>query len=262
MITYKFLAKQVLNYGTIRPNRTGISTISLFGTSLRHDMAEGLPVLTTKKINLKACIHELLWFLRGDTNIKYLNDNGVHIWDPWADKNGNLGPIYGKQWRNSGQKRIDQVKYVINEILHNPWSRRIVLDAWSPSELDDMALPPCHILYQFQANPETNKLSLAVYMRSADIFLGVPFDIAEGGMLLSLIAKITCYTPDKLIYFFGDTHVYSNHINQLETQLARPCFELPKLELPEKGFIDDYTFEDFKIIDYKHHGALKGDIAV
>ena len=262
MISYKNLVSKVLKEGAFSNNRTGIPTISLHGMYLKHDMSLGLPILTTKEINIKACIHELLWFLRGDTNIKYLNDNGVHIWDAWADKNGNLGPIYGKQWRSSGPNNVDQVAYVINEICTNPQSRRIVIDAWSPSELNDMALPPCHILYQFLVSESTNNIDLCVYMRSADLFLGVPFDIAEGGLLLSLIAKITGYTPNRLIYFFGDAHIYLNHISQIETQLKRTCFKLPKLELPKKQNINDYVFEDFNIIGYEHHSKLKGKVAV
>lgn len=262
MLSYKGLVDSVLTAGIERRNRTGINAISTFGNYWFHDMEQGLPILTTKKINIKACIHELLWFLKGDTNIKYLNDNDIHIWDPWADKNGDLGPIYGKQWTYSGPKHINQVQYVIDEIRNNPLSRRIIIDGWNPSDLEDMALPPCHILYQFYAEPEDKRLSLIVYMRSADIFLGVPFDIAEGGLLLSLIAKITGYKPHFLTYFFGDAHIYTNHVKQLGIQMERECLPLPTLELSYKKCIEDYTFEDFNIINYKHHGALKGDIAV
>lgn len=262
MNSYKDLVQSVLNEGNLRSNRTGVDAVSAFGRVLKHDMRLGLPVLTTKKINIKACIHELLWFIKGDTNIKYLNDNGVHIWDAWADANGELGPVYGKQWRSYGPKGIDQVKGVIDLIKSDPLSRRIIINSWNPSDLSDMALPPCHVMYQFYAEPGTKDLSLIVYMRSADVFLGVPFDIAEGGLLLSLVAKVTGYDPKELIYFFGDTHIYSNHIAQVYTQLGRPCFKLPKLEIPRKGSIFDYKYSDFKIIDYKHHSILKGEVAV
>lgn len=262
MESYKTLVKRVIKFGEEKENRTGINAISAFSQMLVHDMNRGLPVLTTKKVNLKACIYELLWFIKGDTNIKYLNDNGVHIWDPWADANGNLGPIYGKQWTDYGPTHINQLHYVINEIKNNPNSRRIILDAWNPTDLADMALPPCHMVYQFYAKPNTKSLSLCVYMRSADIFLGLPFDVAEGGILLSLIAKITGYTPDKLTYIMGDAHIYINHLAQIETLLKREPYSLPTLELPFKENIEDYVFEDFVIKNYKNYGILKGDIAV
>lgn len=262
MLQYKVLINDIFLFGKHRPNRTGIDTISLFGTQFTHNMQFGLPVMTTKKVNIKACIHELLWFLKGDTNIKYLNDNGVHIWDPWADANGDLGPVYGKQWIESGPNKINQIDFVINEIKTNPYSRRILLDTWNPSDMQDMALPPCHVLYQFYANPATTQLSLQVYMRSADVFLGLPFDIAEGGILLSLIAKVTGYTPYKLRYVIGDAHIYENHISQCKTILERKQYDLPTLILPEKESIYDYRYEDFKIKNYKHHGFLKGDVAV
>lgn len=262
MKAYKDLVTRVLNFGLVKENRTGINTLSTFGQMLSHDMRYGLPLLTTKKVNYKACIHELLWFLKGDTNIKYLNDNNVHIWDAWADENGDLGPVYGKQWTDSGPNHVNQVAYVINEIKNNPDSRRILIDAWSPSELDSMALPPCHILYQFYPNIKTKSLSMCVYMRSADLFLGVPFDIAEGGMLLSLIARITGYKPYRLTYFFGDVHIYVNHLEQIQEQIKRECYNLPKLKLPKKERIEDYTFEDLKIINYKCHPFIKGEIAV
>lgn len=262
MESYKALVERVLERGSIRQNRTGIQTISVFGESLVHDMRNGLPILTTKKIHIKSCIHELLWFLSGDTNIKYLNDNGVHIWDPWADANGNLGPIYGRQWTNSGPNHVNQVQKAVDLINNDPYSRRIIIDAWNPSDQPNMALPPCHILYQFYPEPITKELSLSVYMRSADVFLGVPFDIAEGGLLLSMMAQITGYTPAKLIYFFGDTHIYTNHLQQVHEQLSRTCFELPKLVLNKRDSIFDYKFEDFGIVAYMYHPTLKGSVAV
>lgn len=262
MKEYLNLVTKVLDVGFQRKNRTNVDTISLFGVSFEHNMADGFPILTTKKVNFSACTHELLWFLKGSTNIKYLNDNNIHIWDAWADKKGELGPIYGKQWLSSGVKKVNQIDYVINEIKENPYSRRILLDAWSASDLKEQALPPCHVLYQFYAEPETKELSLQVYMRSADIFLGLPFDIAEGGLLLSMIALITGYTPNILRYVIGDAHVYTNHIAQLGVQLQRECFKLPTLRLAKKESIYEYTIEDIKLIDYKHHSFLKGDIAV
>ena len=262
MIAYKQLVKKVLGSGELRPNRTGIDTVSLFGETLVHNMQEGLPLLTTKAVNYKACIHELIWFLKGGTNIKYLNDNGVHIWDPWADENGDLGPVYGKQWTDSGFKHVNQVHEVIKLIQEDPYSRRILIDSWSPSELSEMALPPCHVLYQFYAEPKTKNLSLNVYMRSADLFLGVPFDIAEGGMLLTLISKLTGYTPYMLKYFFGDVHIYTNHLGAIKQQISRNCFKLPTLLLPTLSSIEDYKFEDFNIVNYKCHARLKGAVAV
>jgi thymidylate synthase len=262
MLNYQKLVSHVLEYGALRKNRTGIDTISVFGASLVHDMRAGLPILTTKKIYIKGCIYELLWFLKGDTNIKYLTDNNVHIWDEWADKDGNLGPIYGKQWINSGEKHINQIQYIINEIKHNPYSRRIVLDAWGPSDLKDMALPPCHVLYQFYADPASKQLSLNVYMRSGDLFLGVPFDIAEGGLLLNMVATVTGYNPYRLTYYFGDLHIYVNHLNAIKEQLSREPYKLPKLDLPIKESIFDYKYKDFKILNYKCHPTIKGKVAI
>lgn len=262
MLNYQKLVSYVLEHGALRENRTGTDAISVFGASLTHDMRIGLPVLTTKKIYIKGCIHELLWFLKGDTNIKYLKDNGVHIWDEWADKDGNLGPVYGKQWISSGEKRINQVQYIIDEIKRNPYSRRIVLDAWSPSDLKDMALPPCHVLYQFYADPASKQLSLNVYMRSGDLFLGVPFDIAEGGLLLSMVAAVTGYKPYMLTYYFGDLHIYVNHLNAVKEQLSREPYSLPKLSLPIKESVFDYKYEDIRILNYKCHPTIKGKVAV
>lgn len=263
MRSYLDYISKVLYAGSRRPTRTDIDALSLFGPSAwEHNMELGLPILTTKKINIKACIHELLWFLRGETNIKYLNDNGVHIWDPWADENGELGPVYGAQWIKSGPRKINQVEQLIHDINTNPYSRRLIIDAWNPSDMQDMALPPCHILYQFYADPDKEKLSLQVYMRSADLFLGVPFDIAEGGLLLSMVAAVTGYEPYRLRYTFGDLHIYANHIDQVLIQKERKPLPLPTLELPKKSSIFDYTFDDFKILNYQHHPAIKGDIAV
>lgn len=262
MIAYKNLLQKVLKQGALRENRTGVACLSLFGQQLRHDMSRGLPILTTKKIYIKGCIHELLWFLKGDTNIKYLVDNDVYIWNAWADENGDLGPIYGRQWIASGKNRVNQVQYVIDEIRNNPLSRRIVIDAWSPSELPEMALPPCHILYQFYVDTNNKRLNLSVYMRSADMFLGVPFDIAEGGLLLSMVAKVTGYTPGEMLYTFGDAHLYVTHIDKAQEQLSRSCFTLPTLNLPHKDSIFDYRYEDFEVFNYKCHSPLVAKVAV
>lgn len=262
MHSYLDLVGKVRLFGKKRSNRTGVDALSFFGLTFKHDMQEGLPFVTVKKLNYRACIYELLWFLKGNTNIKYLVDNGVHIWDAWADKEGNLGPVYGKQWRDSGLKHIDQVQQVIDTIKKDPYSRRLIIDAWSPSELDDMALPPCHILYQFYVEPSEGTLNLSVYMRSADLFLGVPFDIAEGSLLLSLVAKVTGYVPSKLIYTFGDAHIYVNHISAVDTMLRNSPYALPTLNLPFKDSIFDYTFEDFEILNYKSHPFIKADVAI
>lgn len=262
MKAYLDLAKKVLAEGVMRPTRTGINALSVFGTRLEHDMSEGLPLLTTKKMFFKGCVHELLWFLSGSTNVNYLKENGVHIWDAWADSAGNLGPVYGKQWVSYGDLGINQVANAVNLIKHNPYSRRIIIDAWKVDELHQMALPPCHILYQFYAEPMSKQLSLQVYMRSADVFLGVPFDIAEGGLLLALVAEVTGYTPDKLVYCFGDTHIYENHIDQMKEQVERKPLSLPTIELAHKDSIFDYKFDDIKLINYTSHKALKGLVAV
>ena len=262
MRSYIRLAKQVLAEGNKRPNRTGVDTISLFGTRWEHDMQTGFPILTTKKVNFKACVHELLWFLSGDTNIKYLNDNGVHIWDAWADENGDLGPVYGKQWTDFGPNHINQVELLINTIKANPYDRRLIINAWNPSDMADMALPPCHVLYQFYPDPVTKTISLQVYQRSADMFLGVPFDIVEGGLLLTMVGQVTGYEPGKLIYIFGDTHVYTNHIEAFKVQFGRTFKRLPVLKLNKHFNLSDYKAEDFELLDYRHHSFIKADVAV
>ena len=262
MQSYKKLVQEVLDTGRLRQNRTGTDTISTFDKHWEHNMTDGLPALTTKKINIRACIYELLWFLRGDTNIKYLRDHGIRIWDAWAKEDGSLGPVYGKQWRDSGPKHVDQVDEARKLILNDPYSRRIIIDAWCPSEQPEMTLPPCHVLYQFYVEPELRVLNLSVYMRSADLFLGVPFDILEGGLFLSLMARVTGYTPGRLHYTFCDCHIYVNHIEQLKIQLARDCYELPTLKLPYKKSLFDYDYEDFEITRYLHHDFIKGEVAV
>lgn len=262
MKAYLDLAKKVLKEGVMRPNRTGTNALSIFGTRFEHNMADGFPLLTTKKMYFRGCIHELLWFLSGSTNIRYLAENNVHIWDAWADADGNLGPVYGKQWISYGDKGINQVANAVELIKSNPFSRRILIDAWKVDELHKMALPPCHILYQFYAEPLSKQLDLQVYMRSADIFLGVPFDIAEGGLLLTLMAEVTGYTPNKLIYCFGDTHIYENHIDQIKEQIERKPLSLPTVNVAPKSDIFDYKFEDIELINYSSHKPLRGVVAV
>jgi len=261
---YLDLLKYILENGQKKDDRTGVGTLSVFGTQMRFNLQEGFPLLTTKKLHVKSIIHELLWFLKGETNIKYLKENGVTIWDEWADENGELGPVYGYQWRkwqdyNGGH--IDQIQNIIDEIKTNPNSRRLVVSAWNVAQLKEMRLPPCHILFQFYVLD--GKLSLQVYQRSADIFLGVPFDIASYSFLLMMVAQVTNLTPYELIYIFGDTHLYLNHIEQAKLQLTREPRPLPKVYLnPEIKNINDFKYEDFIIEGYNPHPRIKADVAV
>jgi thymidylate synthase len=261
---YLDLLKYILENGQKKEDRTGVGTLSVFGTQMRFNLQEGFPLLTTKKLHVKSIIHELLWFLKGETNIKYLKENGVTIWDEWADENGELGPVYGHQWRkwqdyNGGH--IDQIQNIIDEIKTNPNSRRLVVSAWNVAQLKEMRLPPCHILFQFYVLD--GKLSLQVYQRSADIFLGVPFDIASYSFLLMMVAQVTNLTPYELIYIFGDTHLYLNHIEQAKLQLTREPRPLPKVYLnPEIKNINDFKYEDFIIEGYNPHPRIKADVAV
>ena len=261
---YLDLLKYILENGQKKDDRTGVGTLSVFGTQMRFNLQEGFPLVTTKKLHVKSIIHELLWFLKGETNIKYLKENGVTIWDEWADENGELGPIYGYQWRkwqdyNGGH--IDQIQNIIDEIKTNPNSRRLVVSAWNVAQLKEMRLPPCHILFQFYVLD--GKLSLQVYQRSADIFLGVPFDIASYSFLLMMVAQVTNLTPYELIYIFGDTHLYLNHIEQAKLQLTREPRPLPKVYLnPEIKNINDFKYEDFIIEGYNPHPRIKADVAV
>jgi thymidylate synthase len=261
---YLDLLKYILENGQKKEDRTGVGTLSVFGTQMRFNLQEGFPLLTTKKLHVKSIIHELLWFLKGETNIKYLKENGVTIWDEWADENGELGPVYGYQWRkwqdyNGGH--IDQIQNIIDEIKTNPNSRRLVVSAWNVAQLKEMRLPPCHILFQFYVLD--GKLSLQVYQRSADIFLGVPFDIASYSFLLMMVAQVTNLTPYELIYIFGDTHLYLNHIEQAKLQLTREPRPLPKVYLnPEIKNINDFKYEDFIIEGYNPHPRIKADVAV
>ncbi len=264
MKAYLDLLKHVYQNGTLKTDRTGVGTRSIFGYQLRINLEEGFPLLTTKKLHTKSIIYELLWFLRGDTNIAYLKENGVSIWDEWADKNGNLGPVYGKQWRswpNYKGESIDQIKSIIDQIKSNPESRRLIVCAWNVADLPDMALSPCHCLFQFYVSE--GKLSCQLYQRSADVFLGVPFNIASYALLTSMMAQVTGLQVGEFIHTFGDVHLYLNHIEQAEIQLLRPPLKLPKLHLnPDIKSIDEFKFEDIQIVDYQAHPSIKAPIAV
>lgn len=264
MQQYLNLLDHVLKKGVTKSDRTGTGTISIFGYQMRFDLREGFPCLTTKKLHLRSIIHELLWFLKGDTNIKYLNENRVTIWDEWADENGDLGPVYGHQWRSwpaSDGKTIDQVSQVINSIKDNPDSRRHIVSAWNVADIGNMALPPCHVLFQFYV--ADGHLSCQLYQRSADIFLGVPFNIASYALLTNMIAQVTGLKPGHFVHTFGDAHIYLNHIEQVKLQLTREPLPLPGLLLNEEvKSIFDFNFDDIKLINYQAHPHIKGDIAV
>lgn len=264
MQQYLDFLKYILKHGAEKKERTGTGVLSVFGYQMRFDLNEGFPLVTTKKVHIKSIIHELLWFLRGDTNIKYLNENGVNIWNEWADANGDLGPVYGKQWRswqsNDG-RTIDQIQNLIQQIKTNPDSRRLIVSAWNVGEIDKMALPPCHLLFQFYV--ANNKLSCQLYQRSADSFLGVPFNIASYAMLTHMIAQQCDLQVGDFIWTGGDCHIYNNHLEQIELQLSRAPFPLPKLVIDRKPpSIFDYKFEDFAIVNYQSHPAIKAAVAV
>jgi len=274
MKQYLDLVKHVLENGNEKSDRTGTGTKSVFGYQMRFDLSEGFPMVTTKKLHLKSIIHELLWFIKGETNIKYLKTNGVKIWDEWADENGDLGPVYGHQWRNWNSDGIDQIKEVINSLKNNPDSRRMIVSAWNPGVLPDnsigfsenvkngkASLPPCHAFFQFYVH--NNKLSCQLYQRSADIFLGVPFNIASYALLTEMIAHVCGYKAGDFIHTFGDAHIYNNHLEQLELQLSREPRNLPELKILKRTEnIDDFKFEDFEIINYNPHPHIKGKVAV
>lgn len=297
MRQYHDLVKHVLENGTFKGDRTGTGTKSVFGHQMRFDLSEGFPMVTTKKLHLKSIIYELLWFLKGDTNIGYLQENGVKIWNDWADENGNLGPVYGHQWRNWNSEQIDQISELIQTLKTNPNSRRMLISAWNPSVLPDTsvsfsenvangkaALPPCHAFFQFYVSPPTpkgetksdvksslslgesegrGKLSCQLYQRSADIFLGVPFNIASYALLTMMIAQVCDLEPGDFVHTFGDAHIYSNHFEQLELQLSREIRPLPKIIInPNVKNIFDFTFEDFTLVDYNPHPHIKGAVAV
>lgn len=269
MKQYHDLLQHVLDNGVQKTDRTGTGTLSVFGHQMRFDLAKGFPLVTTKKMFTKGIIHELLWFLSGSTNTKYLTDNGVYIWDAWADSDGELGSVYGEQWRSweapatllNPLRYVDQIANVIESIKTNPDSRRHIVSAWNVGELDDMALPPCHLLFQFYV--ANGKLSCQLYQRSADLFLGVPFNIASYALLTMMIAQVCDLEVGEFIHTIGDAHIYSNHIDQVKEQLSRTPFYIPYMDInPLKINIDDFVFSDFNLMNYNHHPAIKGDISV
>ena len=270
MKQYLDLLSHVMENGTDRMDRTGTGTRGVFGYQMRFDLAQGFPMVTTKKLHKKSIIHELLWFLAGDTNIKYLQENGVRIWDEWADESGDLGPVYGKQWRRwEGPEGavIDQVVKVVEAIKNNPYSRRHIVSAWNPADVDDMALPPCHCLFQFFVAPAKDggkdKLSCQLYQRSADIFLGVPFNIASYALLTHMMAQVCDLEVGDFVHSFGDAHIYHNHFEQVELQLTREPMKLPRLKInPDVKELFDFKYEDFKILGYKSHPHIAGKVAV
>ena len=264
MKQYLELLDHVLKNGTKKSDRTGTGTISVFGYQMRFNLEEGFPLMTTKKLHLKSILHELLWFISGDTNIRYLTDNGVKIWNEWADKDGNLGPVYGYQWRSwptADNRKIDQLSNVINSIKTTPDSRRHIINAWNVGEIEKMALPPCHILFQFYV--ADGKLSCQLYQRSCDIFLGVPFNIASYALLTLMVAQATSLKPGEFIHTLGDAHIYLNHIEQVKLQLTRVPYKLPKMTInPDVTDITKFRYEDFALLDYVAHPHIKGDISL
>ena len=264
MKQYHDLLELILNTGADKGDRTGTGTKSIFGHQMRFDLSKGFPLITTKKLHVRSIIHELLWFLKGDTNVKYLHDNKVTIWDEWADENGDLGPVYGKQWRSwetADGRTIDQISQVVEQIKTNPNSRRLVVVAFNPGDVDKMALPPCHAFFQFYI--ANGKLSLQMYQRSADVFLGVPFNIPSYALLLLMVAQVTGYAPGEFIHTLGDAHLYSNHIEQAKLQLTREDRPLPTLSInPAVKNLFDFKYEDFQLIGYDPHPAIKAEVAV
>ena len=264
MQQYLQLLQHILDNGVSKTDRTGTGTISTFGYQMRFDLNKGFPLVTTKKVHLKSIVYELLWFLKGDTNIQYLKENGVRIWDEWADANGDLGPVYGKQWRswacNNG-KEIDQISEVIEQIKTNPDSRRLIVSAWNVADLPEMALMPCHNMFQFYV--AKGRLSCQLYQRSADVFLGVPFNIASYALLTMMIAQVCGLQPGEFVHTFGDVHIYSNHLEQVKLQLSREPYPLPQMRLnPDVKNIFDFTYEDFTLTNYQSHPAIKAAVAV
>jgi len=262
MQEYLDLLKKVKDSGKPKGDRTGTGTLSIFGHQMRFNLQESFPLLTTKKIHFKSVAYELLWFLKGDTNIKYLKDNGVSIWDEWADENGNLGPVYGKQWRKWKSEDIfyDQIESVIKQIKNNPNSRRHIVSAWNVADIPSMALAPCHILFQFYV--QDGKLSCQLYQRSADVFLGVPFNIASYALLTHMIANTCDLEVGDFVHTLGDAHLYNNHLDQAEEQLSRSPLKAPQIKVAKKDSIDKYVFEDFELIDYQHHPHIPAVVAV
>ncbi|MDV3750509.1 thymidylate synthase [Elizabethkingia anophelis] len=264
MQNYLHLLQDILDNGSDKTDRTGTGTRSLFGYQLRYDLSKGFPLVTTKKVHLKSIIYELLWFLKGDTNIKYLKDNGVSIWDEWADENGDLGPVYGAQWRSwrgADNKVVDQISEVIDQIKRNPDSRRLIVSAWNVAEIPNMALAPCHAMFQFYV--ADGKLSLHLYQRSADVFLGVPFNIASYALLLMMVAQVTGLQVGDYVHSFGDVHIYNNHFEQVNRQLSRDPKPLPVMKLnPDVKDIFNFKFEDFELLNYNPHPGIKAPVAI
>jgi thymidylate synthase len=264
MKQYLELMRHVRDHGSKKEDRTGTGTLSVFGHQMRFDLSEGFPLVTTKKCHLKSIIHELLWFLSGDTNVKYLQDNGVRIWNEWADKEGNLGPVYGYQWRSwpaADGRHIDQISQVIEQIRNTPDSRRMIVSAWNVGEIDNMALPPCHMMFQFYV--ADGRLSCQLYQRSADIFLGVPFNIASYALLTMMVAQVCELAPGDFVHTLGDAHLYTNHLEQTNEQLSRKPFPLPVMKInPEVKSIFDFKFEDFELVGYEAHPHIKAVVAV
>ncbi|MBR9831863.1 thymidylate synthase [bacterium] len=264
MQQYHELLQHILEHGTQKGDRTGTGTISVFGHQSRYDLSAGFPLVTTKKVHLRSIIHELLWFLSGDTNIKYLKDNGVSIWDEWADEDGNLGPVYGYQWRSwptADGRHIDQIVNIINQIKNTPDSRRIIVNAWNVAEIENMALPPCHAFFQFYV--ADGKLSCQLYQRSADTFLGVPFNIASYALLTMMVAQVCDLKPGDFVHTLGDAHLYSNHIDQAKLQLSREIRPLPTMKInPDVTDLFDFKFEDFELLNYDPHPHIKAAVAV
>ncbi len=264
MEPYLQLMRHVLENGVRKEDRTGTGTLSVFGYQMRYDLNAGFPLVTTKKVHLRSIIHELLWFLRGDTNIRYLRENGVTIWDEWADEKGDLGPIYGYQWRSWPTPRgehVDQIAQVVEQLRHNPDSRRIIVSAWNVAQLDEMALPPCHTLFQFYV--AEGRLSCQLYQRSADIFLGVPFNIASYSLLTLMMAQVTGLKPGEFIHTLGDAHLYLNHLEQARLQLSREPFPLPEMRInPAVKDLFDFRYKDFELVNYRCHPPIKAPVAV
>ncbi|MBT9583339.1 thymidylate synthase [bacterium] len=264
MEAYLNLLREVRSQGVLKEDRTGTGTLSLFGRQIRFDLSQGFPAVTTKKLHLKSILYELLWFLRGDTNIGWLRQHGVSIWDEWADEKGDLGRVYGAQWRSwrcPDGSTLDQIQQVVHSLRHNPDSRRHLVSAWNPGEIEEMALPPCHAFFQFYV--AQGRLSCQLYQRSADLFLGVPFNIASYAALTLMMAQVCGYQPGDFVHTFGDAHIYNNHLDQVDLQLSRQPFALPTLHLnPDRRQLEEFVYEDFTLHHYEHHPAIKAPVAV
>ncbi len=261
MKQYLDMLRYVLENGVDKMDRTGVGTRSVFGQQMRFDLSKGFPLMTTKKMHLKSIIHELLWFIKGDTNVKYLQDNGVRIWNEWADENGDLGPIYGSQWRNWNGEGIDQLAQVVDKLKNNPNDRRMIVSAWNVSKIPEMHLPPCHMMFQFYV--ANGKLSCMLYQRSCDMFLGVPFNIASYALLTMMLAQVCNLEPGEFVHTLGDTHIYHNHFEQVKEQLRREPLPLPTMKLnPQVKDINDFKYEDFTLENYECYGAIKAQVAV